>query len=163
MSVCSYTPVTAGHSTSKAKGSQGMHELKIKCFVSKGMHGHSMLVICGTLNKCSFLIFHPLFINTIFSLKKGCLYKLHLQSPLLYGVSPSPPSFPAPPVSLSPSSSTCHFSCACLGKHSWKFWKFNCYPTASFMEHHPSLQWIQWILDPLFNPGEPLPDQHIST
>ncbi len=64
---------------------------------------HSMLVICGTLNKCSFLIFHPLFINTIFSLKKGCLYKLHLQSPLLYGVSPSPPSFPAPPVSLSPS------------------------------------------------------------
>ncbi len=62
-----------------------------------------MLVICGTLNKCSFLIFHPLFINTIFSLKKGCLYKLHLQSPLLYGVSPSPPSSPAPPVSLSPS------------------------------------------------------------
>ncbi len=39
MLLCSYTPVTAGHSTSKAKGSQGMHELKIKCFVSKGMHG----------------------------------------------------------------------------------------------------------------------------
>ncbi len=64
---------------------------------------HSMFVICGTLNKCSFLIFHLLFINTIFTLKKGCLYKLHLQSPILCGISPSPPSSPAPPVSLSPS------------------------------------------------------------
>lgn len=64
---------------------------------------HSMLVICRTLN---IIIVHLLFINTIFSLKKGCLYKLHLQSPLLErlcGISPSPPSSPAPPVSLSPS------------------------------------------------------------
>jgi len=63
-------------------------------------------LIIVKLIKCSFIMFNLLFIISISSLKKGCLYKLHLQFPLLErlrGISPSRPSSPAPSGPPSPS------------------------------------------------------------